>query len=187
MIFIPLSVIAIMFVLLVICIILISKRKKNKIFGLLCMITSLLLPAIAMSFCVANLTPGGQNLNYLRLPVLISFLIGITNVILSFIIIPNGKSVENPSIKEVDKEKKKAVCSDCGTEPEVVDKVFAGQTEKLIIGLGRRKWFRVISHFNVTYKCPNCNKTWTTNEKEETGKKVKYFDSKTRTWMDTDI
>lgn len=185
MIFIPLSVIAIMLVLLTICIIILAKHKKNKIFGLLCLIISLLLPAIGMASCLANLTIG-QDLNYLRLPVLISFIVGIANVILSFIIIPNGKSVESISEKEVAKENVKKMCPACNCEAEETNRVFANTTEKGKLKLGNRQWFDIYTTYKVTYKCPQCGKTWTETIKEKTGKKLKKYDKLTKTWVEYD-
>lgn len=180
---------------LVVNIILLIKKKKNKNYGVTSLMLNILSPFLfqivnTLIFVSTISGPGSSNSsNPILMPItslIIIASLSIINIILSCFILPKNNGGESTDNKTKQKEEK-VLCSECGIEPEITNKVFAGQTEKLIIGLGSRHWYRVISHFNITYKCPQCGKIWTSNIKEETGKKVKQFDKKTRTWIDTDI
>ena len=170
---------------IIISIVKISKKQKSKVYGIVSLIVTLLLPFVEMSALMAIITPSipGESGNMVVvIPIILSLLTSIANIVLSCIILPKGN--EEKQEKQVEMEK--VQCRECSCEAEEISKTFANTTEKGKMKVGNRQWFDIYTTFNITYKCPQCGKTWTENKKEKTGKKLKKYDKLTRTWVEYD-
>lgn len=169
-------------------IILVAKKKKNKVYGVIGLIFNLLIPILALSsftaFASISSSESGMGMSVSLIPLIIVLVLSIANVVLSCIILPNNKTGDTTNKKEEQKEIEKHFCNECNCEAEETNKIFANTTEELKLQLRKRQWYDVFTTFNITYKCPQCGKTWTENVKEKTGKKQKQYDETTKTWYD---
>lgn len=174
-------------VFIIISIVKISKKQKSKVYGIVSLIVTLLLPFVEMSTLEVTTplsVPGesGNGNMVVVIPIILTLLTSVGNIVLSCIILPKG----NEEKQEKQVEMKNVQCSECNCEAEEISKTFANMTEKGKMKVGNRQWFDIYTTFNITYKCPQCGKTWTENKKEKTGKKLKKYDKLTKTWVEYD-
>ena len=167
--------------LLVMGIIYVVKKKRHKGVGA----SSLIFGAFGIGQILASWLFSPNTIDIAGLIIIILWLfLSVTVVVLGCIILPsNGNAVVE---KEDIKENAKKMCSACNCEAEETNRVFANTTEKGKLKLGNRQWFDIYTTYKVTYKCPQCGKTWNETTKEKTGKKLKKYDKLTKTWVEYD-
>jgi hypothetical protein len=164
-------------------IIFLAKKKKNLLYSIISLVFSIVIFYTSASNFILCLFNNRTSLIGNYIPFLFLSLINFT---LNCFIVSNKTDTRNKEKQEEQVEMKNLQCSECNCEAEAISKTFANTTEKGKMKVGNRQWFDIYSTFNITYKCPQCGKTWTENKKEKTGKKLKKYDKLTRTWVEYD-